>query len=331
MSGNPFRRKESATTSADSDINRSSERFPALSINASTARSSPKSKTVRIASPEVPTSPYSAYYFSDSAPSSPELSRHPTRSEPPPTRQEQTASNDEASPVDPFNVDGSEEEEQSPAEDVKIAGLNITSTLPTPVTPPKDHGANASADPIRSTLSRFASRPNHPPQSDLNVKPTPRQTMDVDAFKNLLLTGTTGKPSHQPPTSAESTISGQLPPPPHASDSSSNTDTASISHASIFEPSLSNPPLSPDTPRSSHELSPEDADDERSSPQDKAWETYPIRTTADTANAVTVSDPADSPGQRFSAFGRELEQAAPSTSIPRSLGNCSDTDQRDIN
>lgn len=88
--------------------------------------------------------------------------------------------------------------------------------------------------------------------------------MDVDAFKTLLLTGTAGKPSQQPPASADSATSYQPPPPIHASDSSSNTDTASISRASIFEPSLSNPPLSPDTPRSSHELSLEDADDERS-------------------------------------------------------------------
>lgn len=76
--------------------------------------------------------------------------------------------------------------------------------------------------------------------------------MDVDAFTRLLLTGGTGagsKPSSIAPS--QQTV---------VSDSSSSTDTASVSRQSIFEPM---PPLQADTPRTSHESSASDADEER--------------------------------------------------------------------
>lgn len=81
--------------------------------------------------------------------------------------------------------------------------------------------------------------------------------MDVDAFKRLLLTGEpAATKQHDGPALL-------LPTANHASvgdSSSSNTDSASVSRQSIFEPI---PAIPSETPRTSHELDPEDADDER--------------------------------------------------------------------
>ena len=218
---------------------------------ASTVRNSPKPKTVRIASPEVPTSPYSAYYFSDSSPSSPELSRSGTRLKLPPPEEHESPSDEEGSPIDPFNAGGSDgEEEDRGHEAFKNTISNANST------------GKADLNMADHTLGRFASRPrsiaSESQTEKSNVAKTAgqqRQTMDVDAFKRLLLTGDAS-------IAAAKDTSPSVTSPHHAivSDSSSNTDTASISRQSIFEPL---PALSTDTPRTSHELSPEDADDER--------------------------------------------------------------------
>ncbi|RAL62058.1 hypothetical protein DID88_002545 [Monilinia fructigena] len=76
-----------------------------------------------------------------------------------------------------------------------------------------------------------------------NVPSTGRASMDVDAFKRLLMTGNAGL---GPSTPLQA-------PPVHASkDEGSSTDTSSLSRQSIFEP-IQEP--HPESPRSSHEIS----------------------------------------------------------------------------
>ncbi|TGO07732.1 hypothetical protein BTUL_0250g00030 [Botrytis tulipae] len=71
-----------------------------------------------------------------------------------------------------------------------------------------------------------------------------RASMDVDAFKRLLMTGNAGLGSSTP----------LQPPPVHAlrDEGSSSTETSSLSRQSIFEPIQD---LHPESPRSSHEIS----------------------------------------------------------------------------
>ncbi|KAG4028870.1 hypothetical protein MFRU_019g01560 [Monilinia fructicola] len=76
-----------------------------------------------------------------------------------------------------------------------------------------------------------------------NVTSTGRASMDVDAFKRLLMTGNAGL---GPSTPLQA-------PPVHAlKDEGSSTDTSSLSRQSIFEP-IQEP--HPESPRSSHEIS----------------------------------------------------------------------------
>ena len=84
-----------------------------------------------------------------------------------------------------------------------------------------------------------------------------KQAMDVDAFTKLLLTGESRKLAPSDDLVAPVLLPQQL----NVGDSSSsNADSASVSRQSIFEPI---PALSTETPRTSHELEPDDADDER--------------------------------------------------------------------
>ncbi|KAL9106054.1 MAG: hypothetical protein Q9227_008897 [Pyrenula ochraceoflavens] len=259
MSGNPFRRKDNNAVAAASrqpvayEPTNAGERFPSLDTTSSTTRASPKPKTVRIASPEVPTSPYSAYYFSDSSTSSPVLSRSVTRSDSPPPPQVSVSGDGEDSPADPFNTEASDGEEAESKQEVIVNTASNAGSVAK-----RDQVIE---DPVRNTLAKFASRPKSIASESLaersNVSRAggqQRQTMDVDAFKRLLLTGDASLQPKETPPPVTSPHHGVV------SDSSSNTDTASISRQSIFEPM---PALATDTPRTSHELSPEDADEER--------------------------------------------------------------------
>ncbi|KAF2175048.1 hypothetical protein K469DRAFT_612083, partial [Zopfia rhizophila CBS 207.26] len=86
---------------------------------------------------------------------------------------------------------------------------------------------------------------------------TTRQSLDVEGFKRLLMTGISNPPSSGTPSSQ----AASAPNPIGASvfESSSSTDTSSVSRQSIFEPIQE--PLS-ETPRTSYELAASD-DDER--------------------------------------------------------------------
>ncbi|KAI9643267.1 hypothetical protein NHQ30_007883 [Ciborinia camelliae] len=80
--------------------------------------------------------------------------------------------------------------------------------------------------------------------SPTNVKSSGRASLDVDAFKRLLMTGNAGLGPSTP----------LQPPPVHAlkDEGSSSTDTSSLSRQSIFEP-IQEPHS--ESPRSSHEIS----------------------------------------------------------------------------
>ncbi|KZF21784.1 hypothetical protein L228DRAFT_248532 [Xylona heveae TC161] len=83
-----------------------------------------------------------------------------------------------------------------------------------------------------------------------------RPSLDVDSFKRLLMTGNANAPKHGTPATSHlhpgSAQQGAI------GDSSSNTDSSSISRQSIFEPM---PEATPDSPRTSHEIFA--SDDER--------------------------------------------------------------------
>ena len=80
-----------------------------------------------------------------------------------------------------------------------------------------------------------------------------RGSMDVDAFKRMLLTGS---PSANP--SKASALASHL--PGGLGDSSSGTDTSSVSRQSIFEPTLE---TQIDTPRTSHEINASDDENQK--------------------------------------------------------------------
>jgi hypothetical protein len=93
-------------------------------------------------------------------------------------------------------------------------------------------------------------------QATENVQPRAgsRATMDVDAFKNLLMTG-------KAPTFPIASSTTVPPTKPHfglQADSSSSTDTSSVSRQSLFE-TLQEPHT--ETPRTSYEISISDEDD----------------------------------------------------------------------
>ena len=121
-------------------------------------------------------------------------------------------------------------------------------------------------DNVKATLASFARlprRPAAPPasrsakQNELNTGRSSRPALDIDAFKRLLLTGVStiqadGAMSVSPHTSSPTAV---------ASDSSSsNTDTASVSQQSMFDPPA---PIITETPRTSQELDREGATSER--------------------------------------------------------------------
>jgi hypothetical protein len=90
-------------------------------------------------------------------------------------------------------------------------------------------------------------------------KPGPHRTsLDVDAFKRLILTGSaTGSAAA---SSDPNLTSPQFPQASPAADCGNSTDTSSISRQSIFEPALD---AQLDTPRTSHEISTSDEEHQR--------------------------------------------------------------------
>ena len=113
------------------------------------------------------------------------------------------------------------------------------------------------SDTVKATLARFAGLPSrlaaspdfgHGEQNELSSGNTSRPAMDVDAFKRLLLTGVSEAPAARAiPTLTQAPSQLVV----TSDSSSSNTDTASVSQHSIFEPVA---PTIADTPRTSLDL-----------------------------------------------------------------------------
>ena len=128
---------------------------------------------------------------------------------------------------DPFQEEPVNEEDDSAIEEA-LQNTRTNSNIAVPKTVPT---RPSQEDAVKDTLSRFASAPRRAASvRETNAAPdtaAKRQTFDVDSFKRLLLTGDSG--SSNTPANATSNVA-QL-----ASDSSSNTDTASLSQRSVLE------------------------------------------------------------------------------------------------
>lgn len=190
---------------------------------------------VSFASPPVDVTIPAASY-----PSSPESTRSP------PFQHGQT--------VAPFTPDYRTALRSDPFEDLRQHTSDdhtIRQALPnTPSNTAVEQNGNSIAqhDAVRSTLDRFAAAPRHSHPSAPPVtahQPSVRQSIDVDAFARLLLTG-----DHSQNTSAVAAPSTSRSGARVLSDTSSSTDTASLSQNSLFD---STPPNTDETPRSSHD------------------------------------------------------------------------------
>ena len=147
-----------------------------------------------------------------------------------------------------------EEDDRAIEQALHNATANSEVGLPTSTTVPP-----SKEDAVKDTLSRFASAPRRAGsvREDATATQDPkgkRQTMDVDSFKRLLLTGASGASG----PNAQSTSSSSI--PQLQSDSGSNTDTASLSQRSILE---SGHQTVEETPRSSYEAERGDLDAHR--------------------------------------------------------------------
>ena len=138
---------------------------------------------------------------------------------------------------DPFDTVGTDDEGDQV--DVTEAAETTTATLLNRPPP----------NPFSKTLHDLE-HGSQPPAEELAPPTLPKGSLDVDAFRQLLLTGRTGTDAPQTPTSTAPQVS-LLPPRDESS-----TDTSTISRQSALEPphDHSAPTSSTDTPRTSHEI-----------------------------------------------------------------------------
>ncbi|PVH76993.1 hypothetical protein DL98DRAFT_277951 [Cadophora sp. DSE1049] len=228
-SSNPFRRKTPSTLpsamshpSTDIQISSQNEHLPpeAASIG-QTVLPKKITKKVRVQSPPPP-SPSTPSIPDSSSTLGEESYKTPGRPPSPPNPRADD-------PFDSVTSDTSEDEESS--------RLN-----------------KAPANPFSKTLETMENPDREAPISHTaNTTTAGRASMDVEAFKRLLMTGNAGlgTPPAQPPAPAH--VAHAL------GDGGSSTDTSSISRQSIFE--AVQEPL-PESPRTSHEIS-EPEDDRR--------------------------------------------------------------------
>ncbi|KAK2753850.1 hypothetical protein FQN55_000214 [Onygenales sp. PD_40] len=322
MSGsNPFRHRKPAAGHPAPQPHHQPDRAkhtpadPAPGISAQgPSRSSPRQKTVRIASPPVPALsvyPPSDRPVSTSTTSSIPFPRHGThRGSPPPPSP--GSSSDDDSPLDPFNPDasgsdnggGDSDAQTDIGQDAVVGGAGRDWN---------QYGANNQKEGRRVTFSSVR-RPDaqqgiedSPSQSPAAARGK-RATMDVDAFKRLLMTGDTGTGEGPSPPSQIPSHPLQAPP---INDSSSNTDTGSASKQTIFE---THRPPQADTPRTSHDMSTSEADAERRKlvaqsrqterpkpPPPKTRHGKPIKNNVDQASPIARSSSINSLGHRSSS------------------------------
>ncbi|KKY25060.1 hypothetical protein UCRPC4_g02117 [Phaeomoniella chlamydospora] len=258
MSGsNPFRRSQkiaeipnvaapSTNVYDDDEATAAGRRFPPLNIEVVPSTSRQKTKTVRIASPPAGT-PISPESF-PSEPPSPVYTRRVGQSGSPPLPDSDSSSSDESVPKDPFAAADSEPNEIAAEEEV-LRNTRRNSALSAEDSS-EEHKSDT--DTVRRTLAKFSPRPQRAqPREEVNTHgggaqraSRPKQQLDVDAFKRLLLTGNSATAISADGVSISSAglSLSQL------SESGSNTDTASTSRQSIFETLA---PPATDIPRSS--------------------------------------------------------------------------------
>jgi len=163
----------------------------------------------------------------------------------------------EALQSDPFEAEPSDgEDDRAIHAALQNAMTNVAITAPA-----AGRAGPSREDAVKDTLGRFAPGPrrpaSHPTSGSVKDQSgPPKHVMDVDAFKRLLLTGDSGTST---PKETAAHILHTNPGQP-VSDSSSSTDSASISQPSIFETVQAAPEASP---RSSYELETDDTDDLR--------------------------------------------------------------------
>ncbi|EXJ94667.1 hypothetical protein A1O1_03064 [Capronia coronata CBS 617.96] len=162
--------------------------------------------------------------------------------------------------TDPFAQEASDGEDDAVI-GVALENARVNTTITVSTTTPSQVSKE---DAVRETLSRFASGPRRAPggqpSSVKEQSGSAKPTMDVDAFKRLLLTGERGAPSSVALARDVMVQGGHPVPIQPVSDSGSSADTASISQHSIFEAVA----LPPDgSPRTSDDLDVHEANEQR--------------------------------------------------------------------
>lgn len=180
---------------------------------------------VSFASPPVDTTIPAASY-----PSSPESLRSPRPSQ---FGQPATPNYRIAFLSDPFEDLGQDVGQDNTIQEALSNAQSNASMVQTPATRREETA-------VRDTLDRFAAAPRPVPLSSEPAAPhpaqIPRQSLDVDAFKRLLLTGDSGRSTPGTATPPIAKHNNRV-----LNDSSSGTDTTSLSQASIYDvPGLPN-------------------------------------------------------------------------------------------
>ncbi|KAK4444973.1 hypothetical protein QBC34DRAFT_168591 [Podospora aff. communis PSN243] len=263
-SNNPFRRNGSSA-SASTPVAAPPPPFPdALDSPSDVAPSMPSSDQFRAqlkAMPQTAQSPPATSFqkpkvvkkvrVQSPPPSSPESAGVPDRySRRGPDTDESSSSEDESDRIsNPFNIVASTT--STDAEEPELSKEVPQQQVPQR-TPP---------NPFQRTLQDLEVGSKDTAQS-VELPAGTRGALDVDAFKRLLLTGQAGGlGAAQAPSPAAALVPAQgAPPATQTGDGGSLTDTSSISRQSIFDATY---PSIHDTPRTSHEISEPEGDDDR--------------------------------------------------------------------
>ncbi|KAI9753602.1 MAG: hypothetical protein M4579_005066 [Chaenotheca gracillima] len=250
-SSNPFRRRATADISphlSDPQDSASSQR-PELSSKQTT------SKKVRVISPP------SAYIEADlsihDSPPTPLASEPPRLTSPPPPGNFPEIQAGQALSTDPFLSESDRDDQTQKNTYTNSApsiggGQSAAGGPANPFQPLQDVAEAAHSAP---SIDWDKAKARKPASEGPSKGVVGKASMDVDAFKRLLLTGNTGQSASTGSGVPPSARSNQ---PPIAGDGGSSTDTSSLSRQSIMEPPAE---IAIDTPRTSHEISV--SDDER--------------------------------------------------------------------
>ncbi|KAJ9647121.1 hypothetical protein H2199_002107 [Coniosporium tulheliwenetii] len=267
MSGNPFRRstQQPASAAPNTDplrqIANAHQHISAL--DEETPRSSTtKTKRVRITSP--PRSPPQASSPPPNNPLVRRLSGGQHAGSPPPSVRTPSPENSGNPQDDPFGKSSEGGESTEDEELIQNTRRNSGSIGPA-IT-----AAAAPTNPFSKTLATLAPS-SSPTPLHREAAATPeraaadqigtgagRGSMDVDSFKRLLMTGTASSSASAYSTAVPSVSVHHRSQSGIGGDSSSSTDTSSVSRQSIFEP-VQEPQL--ESPRTSYELSITDDDE----------------------------------------------------------------------